>query len=132
MLPPSGRTRARRKREDEPMLNIIRKSLGTDIAVLEIGGRIVLGRECRDVEWNLEDLLKENQRKIIFDLTGVNHVDSTGVGILVTCYGKVKQAGGELRLTGVQEPVAKVLKMTQVDQVLRVYPTVDAASEGFQ
>ena len=114
------------------MLTINRKQIAPDIDVLEIGGRITLGRECRDVEWKLEDLIKENRRRIIFDLTGVNHVDSTGVGILVTCYGKVKHAGGELRLAGVQEPVAKVLHMTQVDKVIHLYPTLEDASAGFK
>jgi anti-anti-sigma factor len=82
------------------------------------------------VEWQVEDLLKEHEKKIIFDFSELKYLDSTGVGILVMCAGKVKQAGGELRVAGAQGIVEQTLKMTRVDQIVTLCATVDAASEN--
>ena len=47
------------------------------------------------------------------------------------CSGKVKQAGGELRVAGAQGIVEQTLKMTSVEQILAFYPTVEAAAESW-
>lgn len=108
-------------------LTIERKLIEPDRVVVEIGGRIVFGPECRQIEWLISDLLSQNQKKIIFDITGVSHIDSTGVGIIVMCFGKVKKAGGDLRVAGARDVVEEVLKMTKVDRIVVLYPTVAAA-----
>lgn len=113
------------------MLNSQKKRIEPDIVVLEIAGRICLGRECQQLEWQVEDLLRANEKKVIFDLSGVNHIDSTGIGILAMCSGKLKKAGGELRVAGASGLVDEVLKMTKMDSILGLYPTAAAAAEGF-
>ncbi len=60
------------------ILTLERKTIDPDIVVLEMTGRICLGSDCQKVEWTLAELLQQNQRKIIFDLSGVTVVDSTG------------------------------------------------------
>jgi anti-sigma B factor antagonist len=113
------------------ILTIDRKHVDPDIAVLEMKGRIVQGSDSMHVEWTVADLLKENHKKVILDLTGVSVVDSTGVGILVMCYAKVKKAGGSLRVAGVTGMVDETLKITSVDKLIESYPTVVEASRGF-
>lgn len=108
-------------------LNIQRTLVEPDSVVVEIGGRIVFGPECQQIEWLISDLLGQHQKQIIFDISGVSHIDSTGVGIIVMCFGKVKKAGGDLRVAGARGIVEEVLKMTKVDTIIVLYPTVAAA-----
>ena len=114
------------------MLEIQTKHLPPDIVVLEINGRITIGRECKQLEWATETLVREKkEKKIIFDLTGVTHIDSTGVGIIVMSAGQVKEAGGELRLAGANKHVEQVLKLTSIDKIVTWNPTVTEAAVGF-
>lgn len=113
------------------MLQIQTKQVQPDIVVLEMAGRITIGRDCKQLEWMTESLIKENRKKIIFDLTSVTQVDSTGIGIIVMSAGQVKSAGGQLRLVCSQGHVEQVLKMTNVDKVVEVHPTAIAAAAGF-
>jgi anti-sigma B factor antagonist len=114
------------------MLEIQTKRLPPDIVVLEITGRITIGRECKQLEWATETLVSEKkEKKVIFDLTGVTHIDSTGVGIIVMSAGLVKQAGGELRLAGVNKHIESVLKVTSMDKIVSWSPTVMEAAGGF-
>jgi anti-sigma B factor antagonist len=113
------------------ILTIVRKEVAPDITVLEMSGRIVLGNNAREVELQVAHLLGEQAKKIIFDLRGVNMLDSTGVGILVVCQGKVTQAGGQLRIAGATGVVDEVLKMTSVQKLVPTFPTVEEAAKGF-
>lgn len=113
------------------MLEIQTKHLQSDIVVLEITGRITIGRDCKQLEWAVDSLVREKRKKIIFDLTGVTHVDSTGIGIIVMSAGQVKGAGGELRVAGAAGHVEQVLKMTNVHQILGLHPTTVAAAASF-
>ena len=111
-------------------LNIQRRLIEPDTVVVEIVGRIVFGPECQQIEWLIADLLSEDEKKIIFDISGVSHIDSTGVGIIVMCFGKMKKAGGDLRVAGARGIVEGVLKMTKVDSIISLYPTAAAAVAG--
>jgi anti-sigma B factor antagonist len=113
------------------MLEIQTKQLLPDIVVLEITGKVTIGRDCQHLEWTVDKLVQEKQKKIIFDLTGVTHIDSTGIGIIVTSAGQVKEAGGELRLAGVNSHVEHILKMTNIDKVVAWKPTLTEAAVGF-
>jgi anti-sigma B factor antagonist len=115
--------------ENKMLLNIQKRRVGAEVIVLGLAGRITLGGECQEVEWQVEDLLKEHERKIIFDFSELKYLDSTGVGALVMCSGKVKQAGGELSVVGAHGIVEQTLKMTRVDQIVTLYATVEAAAE---
>ncbi|HET8922340.1 MAG TPA: STAS domain-containing protein [Candidatus Acidoferrum sp.] len=113
------------------ILTIDRKRIEPDIAVLEMKGRIVLGNDAMTVEWELAELMKENQKKVVFDLAGVTMVDSTGVGIIVMCHAKLRKSGGALRIAGVNGIVADTLRLTSVDKLIEFYPSVEEASAGF-
>lgn len=112
-------------------LSIQSKRVEPDIAILEMSGHITMGNDCLQVEWNSKQLIAENQKKLIFDLTHVTHVDSTGIGIIVMVAGRTKEAGGQLRLAGCTEHVEKVLRMTSIDKIVDLYPTPELALQDF-
>jgi anti-sigma B factor antagonist len=113
------------------ILTIERKQIAPDIVSLELAGRIILGNNSRDVELKLAEILKENIRKIIFDLKEITMLDSTGVGIIVVSQAKIKKEGGELRIAGATGVVEEILKMTSVDKLVHVFPTVEEAAANF-
>jgi anti-sigma B factor antagonist len=113
------------------ILTVEKKQLAPDVTVLEMTGRIIMGNNSRDVELKLAEVLHDNARKIIFDLTGVTIIDSTGIGILVLCQGKIHQEGGALHIAGACDFVKGVFKMTSVDKLIQMYPTVAEAAAAF-
>jgi anti-sigma B factor antagonist len=113
------------------MLEIQTKPLQPDIVVLELTGRITIGRDCKELEWAVENLVREGRKKVILDLAGVTNLDSTGIGIIVMSAGQIKKAGGELRVAGATAHVEEVLKMTNIDQIVVLHPTTAAAAANF-
>jgi anti-anti-sigma factor len=112
------------------ILQIDTKKVEPDIAVVQLAGKITLGRESQRIEAAVDELLKDGSRKFIFDLAGVDYIDSAGLGMITLCSGKVTQVGGIFRVAGAQGLAAKLFKITRLDTVIPFYPTVEAASEG--
>jgi anti-sigma B factor antagonist len=114
------------------ILNVESKKVEPDITVLELTGRITMGSDSQKIEWGLAELLKGNQKKVIFDLTEVTFLDSAGIGILMMCHARLKKAGGALRIAGAQGMVEATLDMTSVNKIVSLYPTAAEAAQGFQ
>jgi anti-sigma B factor antagonist len=114
------------------ILNVQSEKVEPDIAVLEMTGRITMGSDSQQIEWELAELLKGNHKKVIFDLTEVTFLDSTGIGILVMCHARLKKAGGALCIAGARGIVEETLDLTSVNKIVRFYPTAAEAALGFQ
>ncbi len=113
------------------MLSIQKKQIEPDVTVLQLSGRLTMGRACQEVEWQLEDILKGQGTKVVFDFSDLKYLDSTGVGIVVMCSGKLRKSGGELRVAGAQGDVVATLKLTKVDQIVPMFPSCTEAVESF-
>jgi len=113
------------------ILNIEHKNVDPDIDVFAMTGRLTMGSDSQHVEWNLAKILKENHKKVIFDLANVNFLDSSGVGILVMCHAKLKKAGGALRIAGAHGMVQQILEMTNVTKIVEFYPSASEAAKNF-
>ena len=113
------------------ILTIQDKRIEPDILVLELTGRIILGNDSKRLEWRVDECLKQNQKKVILDLSSITSLDSTGIGIITFCYGKLKAAGGGLRVAGAQGMVSQTMKITNIDMLVGAFPSVAAAAQGF-
>jgi anti-anti-sigma factor len=113
------------------ILQFYRRELGPGVAALEIKGNVHCGPECARLEREVDALLKDKFTRVVFDLSGVTHMDSAAVGAIVRCHTKLKNAGGALRLASAQPMIAHSLQITKVDRIISVYPGVAEASRNF-
>jgi anti-sigma B factor antagonist len=121
----------RRVSRDGGSVQIVRKELSPGIVTLELKGPLQMGVECKRLEIAVDELLQEKRTRVVLDLSGVSKLDSGGLGKIVNCLSRLKLAGGTLRLAGVTGMISGILKLTQVDRLMKVYPTALEASESF-
>lgn len=112
-------------------MELKRKQIRPGIAVLEMRGRILMGPDCKLIDKEIDELIAANEKRVIFDVSGVSQIDSAGVGQIVKSFARLKKSGGELRLAGVTGMLDGVFKITQVHKVIVMYPTPQAALEDF-
>jgi anti-anti-sigma factor len=112
-------------------LQLHKNQLSPDLCQIEFTGKLMMGNESRQVEWNVSELLAAGVKKIIFDLTMVDGIDSTGVGIIVMCQAKLQKVGGSLRVAGAQGIVLDTLRMTRVDKLVPFFATAKEAAQDF-
>lgn len=109
------------------LLEIQTSRIEPDIMLLALAGKLALGRESQRIETLVQDLLRQNERKLIFDLAKVDHMDSTGIGIMAYCFGTLNRSGGEMCVIGANGKVLHLLQITHLDAVLPLYPSMETA-----
>ena|SRR5579872_6666930 len=113
------------------LLHIEESQIDPDIALVQLSGKLALGRESLRVEAIIDDLTKTGRIRAILDMSGVNYIDSAGVGLVALGGGKLKEAGGKLVVVTGEGRVRDLLRITQIDQIVAVYPTVEEAASQF-
>ena len=95
-------------------------------AVLGIQGRLnaVTAPATRA---RIQELVGKGQVELVCDLTEVSLLDSSGLSALVSGLKATRERGGFLKLAGLNEQVAKVFRLTMLDRVFQLYPSVEAA-----
>jgi len=112
-------------------VNLTKKEVQPGIWVMEISGNVHMGADCKRVDREVEEHIEKQHVRIILDMAKVHHIDSAFVGQIVKSFSRMKKAGGKLRLAGVTGMAEGVLRMTQVDKVVPIFPTVILACEDF-
>jgi anti-sigma B factor antagonist len=69
----------------------------------------------------------ESCRHLIVDLSAVSFLDSTGLGVLVGTQQRIAATHKAMSLVGPTDFVARVLRITRVDEVIPVHPDLDSA-----
>ena len=75
----------------------------------------------------LQGVVEGGQKHIVVDLSGVELVDSSGLGALISGLKAARQAGGDLRVAAPSRQVITVLELTNLNRVLRVHPSAESA-----
>lgn len=72
----------------------------------------------------------EGVRNIILDLTEVKYTDSSGLSALLVGNRIFQEEGGAFILTGLSEHTSKLIKISQLDSVLHIVPTIAEAVDA--
>ena len=64
---------------------------------------------------------------LVLDMTGVPYMDSAGLGVLMNYFVSAQNNHRKFLLVGVNDRVRALFEMTKVDQILRIYGSVDEA-----
>jgi anti-sigma B factor antagonist len=75
----------------------------------------------------LIDAASAEQQNIIVDLSQLAFLDSTGLGALIGANKRAKEGGGEVRLVAQEGQILRLLRITGLLEVFRVYPSIEAA-----
>jgi len=102
------------------------------VVVIRVTGRVMLGPESKKIEKTLDELITQGKRRFVFDLSGVEHMDSTGIGRFISALNKVRQASGKLRMAGAARGVREGFRVTRLDTVFEFFPEVESACKDFE
>ena len=86
-----------------------------------------------DFRATLLGLIEGGKGNLIVNLDGVDFIDSSGLGALVSALKHLKQSGrhGDIRLAHVKPPVESVLEIIRLHRVFSRYGSVDEAVKSF-
>jgi anti-sigma B factor antagonist len=100
---------------------------GPESVVVTLEGKLMLGPEGEEIPAMVDGFLRQGKKTIIFDLSGLSNIDSTGIGRFIASYNKIVAAGGEMRMAGATGHLFQSFHVSLLDQVFPFYATVEEA-----
>ena len=102
---------------------------GTDILLFALRGSLDLAT-APTVRAALADAADGGGHDCIVDLTGLEFLDSTGLGVLIGAHRRAAERGGSFRLVVSDGPILRLLNITGLVSVFSVYRSLqDAQSD---
>jgi anti-sigma B factor antagonist len=103
-----------------------------EVVVLEPKGKIMGGPDASMLHDQLHEYIKQGKKKVIIDLSKVDWMNSTGLGILISALTTLKNNQGELKLTNVTDKIRSLLTITKLVTVFETYDSLDQAVASFK
>ena len=101
-----------------------------EIPVLHCRGRIVYRDEASALTEHAYALLSKYQRLLV-DLSGVNNIDSGGLGALVMLQMWARQGAGDLKFCNAGRRVDRLFELTNLRSIFEIHQTREEALNAF-
>lgn len=100
--------------------------------VFKFSGDLMGGPEATKFNDKLHELIEQDRKEVIADLSKVKFMNSSGLGILIGGMTTMRNAGGDLRIAGADKRIESLLMVTKLVTVFNSYRTVEEAVESYQ
>ena len=97
-----------------------------DVTVIDLSGRITIGEGDVLLREQVSELLGRNRKRILLNLGQISYMDSAGIGELVSCYNRIKEVDGTLKLL----PSAKVRDLLEITKFAPIFDSFEDEKEA--
>ncbi len=70
--------------------------------------------------------------QLVFDMSAVRFVDSSGLGAMLSCLRKLHGMGGDLKLCAMNKPVRALFELVRMHRVFEIFATEDEAVRSYE
>jgi anti-anti-sigma factor len=102
-----------------------------EVVILDLKGRLTAGLGDQILRESIDELLAENRRKILLNLSEVAFLDSAGIGELVAGLKTARRFGADLKLLNVGERVYSTLDMARLLPTFEIFKDEVEAVRSF-
>jgi anti-sigma B factor antagonist len=100
------------------------------VSLIDLNGRLTFF-EVGILRENITRLVREGRKQMVLNLSGLQYLDSSGIGELARMYVMVVKNGGEMKVIGLTPKIEEILKVTHLYQVFPEFPDEQAALQSF-
>ena len=102
------------------------------VAILDLDGRLTLGEGSVTLRDSVRALLADGHKNLVINMKGVDYVDSSGLGELVSAFATAKRDDAKLKLINLAKRVHGLLQMTKLLTVFETYDSEEDAIHSFE
>ena len=96
----------------------------TQKTIVRLSGTLAL-TSVDGVKKPFMDLLEKDDKELVFDLSGLVHIDSSGIALLIQLHRKAMAAAKTLSLSGLQDQVLRIFQNAGLDKMLTIVENGD-------
>lgn len=100
------------------------------VLIVDCAGRIVFGEESAYLRDLVKKLIAE-KHNLVLNLSGINYIDSGGLGTLVALYTTARNNGSSIKLANLTQRVGDLLQVTKLVTIFDVYDNEQNAVDSY-
>ncbi|HEX7917896.1 MAG TPA: STAS domain-containing protein [Gemmatimonadales bacterium] len=89
------------------------------VMVVQVDGQLIVGNR-QELKQLVQEAVDHGEKKFLVDFAKAGYIDSSGLGALVSISKKVREQGGELRLSGLNEDLRSLFELTKLDTLFSI------------
>ncbi|HLQ78941.1 MAG TPA: STAS domain-containing protein [Terriglobia bacterium] len=102
------------------------------VVVVDMSGRLTGGEGVQSLRSAVRAAVDSGSLKFVFNLGDVSHIDSSGLGELITCYTTVRNKEGDIRLLKLTARAKDLLQMTKLLTVFEAFDDEQKALDSLR
>lgn len=92
-----------------------------DVVIVDMSGRLTIGEAVLLLRNSMRGFVDDGARKFVLNLGNVSHIDSAGLGELITTYTTLRNRNGDVKLLNLDKKAKDLLQMTKLLTVFDTY-----------
>lgn len=100
--------------------------------VITLKGKVMGGPSASKYLEEIKSLIDQGKTNVVVDLSKVNFMNSSGLGVLITSLTSLRNAGGDLKICNASDRIESLLMVTKLITVFKHYKTLDEAVAAYQ
>jgi len=110
----------------------VRERQAGDVTILDLSGSVRMGEGAVALRNSIRGLIEKGNKKVLLNLGGVKHIDSSGIGELIANYTTLSRDGGQLKLLSLTDKIQNLLVITKLLTVFDSYDNEAEALNSFK
>lgn len=115
----------------ESKVKVTSRKITDVMAVVEIEDKLMTDEHIHMLQAAVRELLDENFKKIVIDLSKIKRINSSGLGSLISLYTAAHNKNAVLKIGGYNEFVKNVLNITKLAEVFEIHPSQEDCIKSF-
>ena len=101
-----------------------------DHVVIKLSGNVMGGPGYEPLHEQVRNLVQQGHHCFVIDLSAARWINSTGLGIIISIFRTVREAGGRMAVCGANKRIRGIYFVSQLDKMFQTYQTVDEGVEA--
>ncbi len=97
------------------------------IGVYQLLGNLIGEKDGIPITDSFSEKLDEGIKNFVIDLGDLQHINSSGLGVLITLLTKARKTGGEVVLANPSDYIGNLLLITKLNTIFQIFPTREEA-----
>lgn len=102
-----------------------------DVTVVLLPGKALDACNTKEFKSDIAPVLKAHT-KMVFDMSQLRFIDSSGLGAFLSCLRQLNTKGGELKLCGMSKSVYQTFELVRMHRIFDIYSSKDEAVQAFK
>lgn len=106
----------------EPKVTMTVRKPGNRVSIIDIQGEVTAAAD-KQLSAAYDEASESGARSIILNFTGLEYMNSSGIGLLVTLLIRANRAGQRLLAYGLSDHYQHIFELTRLNEAIRIYDT---------